>query len=127
MEKSRTEIERLLRHHGATGFATSWDRDRFMVLFELRSRRVRFDIPAPSAKEYPEGKWEAENRRRWRALLLILKAKLELVASGDTDFEAEFLANLVLANGSTLGAHLLPTLSDVLDSSKMPNLLGPVR
>jgi len=122
---TREELERLVRTHGASGFASSWDRDRYTIMFELRGRRVRFDVQAPSAKEYREQKkWEAEERRRWRALLLILKAKLELVSSGDTDFEAEFLANLVIAGGQTVGSRLLPTLTEVLDTGKMPLMLG---
>lgn len=121
---SRAAIEKLVKTHGATGFASSWDRDRYCIMFELRGRRVRFDVGAPDPKKYREQKkWEAEERRRWRALLLILKAKLELVASGGTDFEAEFLANLVLRGGETLGARLLPTLTEVLDSGKMPPML----
>lgn len=124
VERSRQEIERIVKTHGASGFASSWDRDRYAIMFELKGRRVRFDIAAPDAKKYRDTRrWEAEDRRRWRALLLILKAKLELVASGDTDFEAEFLANLVLRNGSTLGATFLPTLTEVLDTGAMPPLL----
>lgn len=124
VDRSRSEIERLLKSHGATGFASSWDRDRYCIIFELKSRRVRFDVAAPEPKKYrDQKKWDAEDRRRWRALVLILKAKLELVASGDTDFEAEFLANLVLRGGETLGARLLPTLTDVLDTGKMPPML----
>lgn len=121
---SRAAIEKLVRTHGASGFASSWDRDRYCIMFELRGRRIRFDVGAPDPKKYRiQKKWEAEERRRWRALLLILKAKLELVASGDTDFEAEFLANLVLRDGATIGSRLLPTLTDTLDSSRMPPML----
>jgi hypothetical protein len=124
VERTRAEIERLLRAHRATGFATMWDKDRFGLMFELNNRRVRFDVPVPSPKEYPTQKrWDAEERRRWRALLLILKAKLELVASGDADFDSEFLANLVLPGGETIGARVLPSLSNALDTGNMPPML----
>lgn len=124
VERSRSEIEKLARAHGATGFGTMWDKDRFALMFELRNRRVRFDIPAPSAAEYSNQKaWEAEERRRWRALLLILKAKLELVASGDVDFDAEFLANLVLPGGMTIGDRVLSSLGDTLNSGNLPPML----
>ena len=43
--------------------------------------------------------WEQVCRQRWRALLLIIRAKLEAVASGITTLENEFLANIVLPDG----------------------------
>lgn len=123
-EVSRQEIEKLLRTHGATGFATMWDKGRFAILFELKDRRVRFDLPAPSVSEYPkQAAWDAEERRRWRSLLLIVKAKLELVESGDAEFEAEFLAYLVLRDGDTIGARMLPQLTHVLDTAELPPML----
>ncbi len=123
IEKSRLEIEALLRKHGAVGIATSWDKDRYALLFDLKKRRVRFDIPAPDPKTYRDTKrWEAEERRRWRALLLIVKAKLELVASGDADFEAEFLAHLVIG-GQTVAERLLPHLEEAAASGVLPPLL----
>jgi hypothetical protein len=121
---SRADVERLVTRHGATSFASVWQADRFAVIFEMRGRRLRFDVPAPDAKKYRDTKkWEAENRRRWRALLLILKAKLELIASGDVDFEAEFLSQIVLPDGGTVGARLLPELDRVLSGRPMPPLL----
>ncbi len=126
VERSRQEIERLLKTNGATGFASAWNKDRFTIAFEMRQRRVRFDIPAPDPKTYrtPQ-KWDAEDRRRWRAFLLIIKAKLELVQSGDADFDAEFLAQMLTPDGKTVGERLLPELAAVLSgASSMPPLLG---
>jgi hypothetical protein len=40
--------------------------------------------------------WEQAVRQRWRALVLVIKAKLEAVESGITSFEDEFLAHTVL-------------------------------
>ncbi len=123
VDRSRLEIESLLRRHGAAGIATSWDKDRYTLLFDLRKHRVRFDVPAPDAKTYRDTKrWHAEERRRWRALLLIVKAKLELVASGDTDFEAEFLAHLVIG-GQTIAERLLPQLAAAIENGVLPPLL----
>ena len=45
-----------------------------------------------------------EVRRRWRALLLVIKAKLESVESGIETFEEAFASQIVLANGQTVGA-----------------------
>lgn len=124
VERSKQEIEKLVRLHGAAGFASSWDRDRYVIMFDMRKRRIRFDIGAPDPKVYREKKrWDAEERRRWRALLLILKAKLELIESNDADFEVEFLANLVIAGGQTVGAHIIPQLEILLNTGEMPPLL----
>lgn len=124
VEKSRLEVETLLRKHGAIGIATSWDKGRYVLLFDLRKRRVRFDVPAPDPKTFRDTRrWEAEERRRWRALLLIVKAKLELVASGDADFESEFLAQLVVG-GQTIAERLLPQLDAAYQAGTLPPLLG---
>jgi hypothetical protein len=122
---SRQEIERLVTKHGATAFMSAWQADRYVVIFEMRGKRLRFDVPAPDPKKYRDDKkWKAEERRRWRALLLILKAKLEIVASGDADFESEFLSQIALPNGNTVGSMVLPQLEAMLRGEKMPPLLG---
>lgn len=125
IEKTRTEIETLVRKHGAESFASAWERDRFVVIFGMRGRRLRFVVSAPDPKKYREtNKWDAENRRRWRALLLILKAKLEVVSSEDADLDAEFMAYIVLPNGESIGQRLLPELEQLLSGAPMPPLLG---
>lgn len=49
--------------------------------------------------------------RRWRALLLVTKAKFEAVASGISTVEREFLADLVLPNGRVVQEELAPRLA----------------
>jgi hypothetical protein len=124
VESSRAELEGLVTKHGATAFMSAWDGGKYTVLFELNGRRLRFDVPAPTQQEFRRvTSLAAEKRRRWRALLLIVKAKLELVASGDTDFDAEFLAYMTITDGSTtVGQRILPHLEQVL-LDEMPPLL----
>ena len=124
VSRSRAAIEQLVVRHGATSFMSAFDKNRYVVIFELQRRRIRFDIAAPSTKEYQTtSKWAAEERRRWRALLLILKAKLELVQSGDADLDAEFLSYMVLPNGATVGSKVLPDLDRVISEGTLPPLL----
>lgn len=97
---------------------------------KLTSKQVRVLIPTPSytvdpdnlphgwrsmseAKraDYIRTQTEKETRRRWRALGLIIKAKLEAVASGVVSFESEFLCQLLLPSGGTVGNHVLPQLA----------------
>lgn len=124
--RSKLEIDALLRTHGAKAIATIWDSDRYALMFEMRGRRVRLDLRAPDPKEFSSTRaFEKEERRRWRVMLVTLKMKLEVVASGDTDFDAEFLAYLVLPDGRTsIGARMIGDLDRALEGRPMPPLLG---
>lgn len=66
---------------------------------------------------------KAEIRRRYRALLLVLKAKLEAVQSQIVTFDEEFLAHIVINGGDTVGDRMVPQLSEVI-VGRMPPLLG---
>lgn len=139
VERSRAEIESVLKKYGATKFASGWDQDKAVIAFEMEERRIRFDIPIPPLADFKtREKWGAvrtipdgeasqlrdqETRRRFRALLLVVKAKLEAVASNVSTFETEFLAFVVLPNGVTVGEWLAPQIARSYDGGKMPPLL----
>ena len=120
VDRSRAEIERLLSHYKADQFGTAIDNDkgRAMVQFRLQKRLIRFDLPFPN-------KNEQEVRRRWRALVLSIKAKLEAVESGITSFESEFLGYVVLPDGRTVGETIRPELDRLIQSNQMPQSLLP--
>lgn len=141
--KSRAEIEQLLSRYGATGFASGWQGTHATILFEARKRRVRFDLPLPDESDAAFARKktrygsvattaaerlalrDAEHHRRWRALCLVIKAKLEAVETGIATFEEEFLANIVVPGGKTLGELALPELARAYDTgAAMPPLLG---
>ena len=68
--------------------------------------------------------WEQAGRQRWRALNLVVKAKLEAVDSGITTFEEEFLAHILMPTGETVGDYTLPQLEQIrMGGKKMPKLL----
>jgi hypothetical protein len=73
---------------------------------------VRFVITQPKGG-MPQ-KREAEERRLWRALLLVLKAKFEAIDSGITTFDHEFLAHLVTSTGATVADAIAPQLDRAL-------------
>lgn len=58
-----------------------------------------------------------------RALLLVIKAKLEAVASGISIFEDEFLANVVLPDGRLVGQEVREKIANAYESREMPQLL----
>jgi hypothetical protein len=142
IETTRAELERLLKAYGADAIVIGWDGPISTIGFRIRGRHVRYTIERPDRSEsvvssYPSGKARpanliaeaiaAEHRRRWRALLLIVKAKLELVASGDAEFEDEFLAHTMLADGRTVGEWIEPQIEETYRSGQMPQLVPGIR
>lgn len=141
-DRSRAEIERVLRRYGATAFAYGWTDSEATVMFEMASRRVRFRLPLPNrldrvfthtpgkglrrTPEAAEREWEQAQRQRWRALALVIKAKLEAVDAGITTVEQEFLAHIMLPNGSTVGEWTAPQLAIAYESGGMPALMPGV-
>lgn len=135
--KSRAEIEEMLRRHGAHAYASGWDANRATIGFTLGGRMVQLQVVVPPLESFTmNGKrrrspaqaraaFEQENRRRWRALALVIKAKLEAVASGISTLEQEFLAHVVLPNGSTVGDWLAPQLEESYSCGRMPPMLPP--
>ena len=67
--------------------------------------------------------WEQAGRQRWRALALVIKAKLEAVESGITEFDDEFMAHIMLPSGETFGSWAKPQIAAAYDTGDMPPLL----
>jgi len=131
-ERSRAEIESILWRYGASRFAYGWQGNSAMIAFEANRRRIRFILPFPTDTPrtpkgrrplHPDKALDQEGRRRWRALVLAIKAKLEMVDSGIATFEDEFLAYTVLPNGSTVGEWITPQIESACNFGKMPPLL----
>lgn len=142
-ERSRAEIEQILRRYGATKFAYGWEEgpngEQFaQLVFEAHNRRVRFRLPLPARmddafQKTPTGRdrknaatvdarWE-QACQRWRALALAIKTKLEAVECNITTFEQEFLAHIVIAGGVTLGEWATPQLARFYDKGLKLSLL----
>lgn len=96
------------------------EREVVVIQFLMKERNVRLEVPMPHEVEAgSKARAEAAVRQRWRALVLVLKAKLEAVASGISTLESEFLANIVMQNGQTIGAAMLHRLPDVVSSGRL--------
>lgn len=122
---TQAEIQRLLESHGASSFITGSSPGQALLMFELRKRRVKFLVPLPIAKRSADEKKVAgEHRRLFRALLLVLKAKLEAVNSGIVTFDTEFLPYIVTSGSTTVGEQIVPKLEEALeDGGRLPPLL----
>lgn len=134
--KSRMEIETLVTRYGATTFGSGWDETHrtCSIMFVAKNRRVRFELALPDPKSRAftyDGRgsmrsdkqradaYDAELRRLWRALALVIKAKLEAVQSGVTSFDDEFLAHFVAADGRTIGETLHGALDQISSGTRL--------
>lgn len=141
VEKSRAEIERTLQRYGCEDFAYRNNRRFAQIAFAMEGRRLRFDLtlPDPTDEEftrtnhdYPQVRseaaayksWEQACRQRWRALALVIKAKLEAVESGITDFDIEFMPHMIVPGGKVFHEVALPQIAAAYETGDMPPLLG---
>jgi hypothetical protein len=124
VEKTRQDIEKALTRYGADQFISGWERGRAMLGFRLQNRMVRFELALPEPNPRAQARIDQETRQRWRALLLVITAKLEAVASDITTLEQEFLAHIVMPNNQTVGQVLIPQIAEAYKSGTMPKLLG---
>jgi hypothetical protein len=118
VDKSRGEISGILAQHGCMTMAWGTTPTGDTLQFALGGHLFRFSINKPTPEEmrerdgerytYPHNiDWKTkatdEWRRRWRAHVLLIKAKLEFIEGGDTTLELEFMPYTVLKSGETLG------------------------
>jgi hypothetical protein len=116
VEKSIGEIVTLVKRAGAQRVAQAEEPDRFIIQFTLADRTVRFHVALPSLSDVAvrdgrgsslstqqrQARLQQAHRQKARALLLVIKAKLESVESKVETFEQAFLPNVVLSDGSTV-------------------------
>jgi hypothetical protein len=119
MADSIAEIERTARKYGGEQFVFGVADDRAVVGFTKDGRQVRFQVPFG---EKDTG-YAQRQRQRMRALLLVIKARLEAVASGVETFEDSFLANIVLPDGRLVGQEVKERIAIAYATGQMPALL----
>ncbi len=139
VDRSLGQIQATLKQHGGSRFVYGEDDEKFMIGFEMQARRYRFVVPLPQATDKdirytPTGKvrlngtiaplLEQGRRQRFRALLLVLKAKLEAVDTGITSLEDELLSALVLPNDTTFGQWAKPQVEAAYSLGTMPPMLA---
>jgi hypothetical protein len=137
--KSKAEIEEVLTRYGANKFMYGADEKTATVMFEYKKITIQFTVPLPdkTSKEFTHtpGKglerdadaahkaWEQSTRQRWRALCLVIKAKLEAVETGITTFQNEFLAHIVTPTGKTIGETIGAQIETAMKHGRMPKLI----
>ena len=141
-ERSRAEIESILVRYGANAFSYGWDDGRAVIQFRANERHIRFELvlPDPNSTDFTrytdrygyvkarsasaaQKEYEQAVRQKWRALVLVVKAKLEAIDAGISTFGQEFLAHIVLPDGSTVGHQVMPKIAAAYETGQMPRLL----
>lgn len=143
--RSRDEIERTLRRYGASEFVYGRNDEKnvAMIGFKANGKQVRFllSLPDRQAEEIrktpgrgsirsadaQDRAYEQAERQKWRALALVIKAKLEAVEAGISIFEREFFADIVLPNGKTVSEQLLPQVEESYRTGEIPALMPPLK
>ena len=136
---TQNEIERTLKKYGARAFAYATQGTKALIMFEYNDKRIRFILNLPDINEKrfqktpsqgrqrtPEAQmkeWEQACRQKWRALLLVIKAKLEAVESGISVFEEEFMANIILPNNQTVAEYVLPQIDNCYKNNTLPPMI----
>lgn len=136
-DRSEAEIKRVLRRYDeSVKVAVYSDADQAGIMFQMRGRSIRIRLPMPSEDDFARtekgrprtpASRKAERdkavRQRWRALLLVTKAKLEAIESGISTFDDEWLAYFVLDGKRTVGEVLKPQLEAARESGVAPTLM----
>src|SRR6185295_5555053 len=111
IRQTRQEIQDLVTRHGASAFGYAETPEKVSLSFRLEDWVIRVDVPTVSRKDRavqytPGGQWRDEQRQahefeqlkrqRWRATLLVVRAKLEAIESGIMDVATAFLGDIVV-------------------------------
>jgi hypothetical protein len=130
IDRSLAEIRTLLKRVGATGWThgerTVNGRPADLIQFTIEGIPFRYTVeqPDPDGKEFmftPTGKirsrearlelHQAEVRRRWRELALLVKAKVVAIESGLRSVSQEFIADALAAPDATVAEYITPQLA----------------
>lgn len=116
VEQSISEVRKTVAKYGGEQFVFGVSEKQILVGFAKAGRQVRFQVAQ-------DPKQPQRNRSLARSLLLVLKAKLEAVASGVSVFEDEFLANIVLPDGKLVSQQVRPAIAAAYEGRDMPPML----
>jgi hypothetical protein len=117
VEDTKFHIERLVTKYGAKGFVAGWQGSQARVEFLVQGRHIRLIMVVPDNAQAA--------RSRWRALYLVVKAKLESVEAKISTFEQAFAADIVMPSGKTVWEEIREPIQLAYEGKPAPLLLGP--
>lgn len=129
--RSKGEIEKTLRRYDADScvIGESISKGMGYVAFEQNgvSFRIDIDLPVHDARRQTKRQWEQSIRQRWRALLLFVKANLEVTSAGIMTAQQAFMPYVLVAGEDgrpvPLRDRLALKLSELQAGGKLPDLL----
>lgn len=114
-DRSQAQIQAMLKKFGAQSFALGWDQDSAGVRFRYGQYVIKLEAPLPARDQFAETptgrgrpkadverRWKEARRQVWRALRLIIQAKLAAIDGHIASFEDEFIGYAELGNGQTV-------------------------
>lgn len=139
VSKTKADIEELIQKYGADQFVSGFKDNKAVVGFSMSGRQIRFILTLPEKEsqefQYTPGRrqkrtreaalaaWEQACRSKWRALYLIIKAKLEAIEGEISTVEREFFYDIVLPDGQTVGEWMAPQIEEAYKTREMPKML----
>ena len=123
----------MLTEYGATGFRCAWEDGRAAITFTAGNRRFRFvlalpgsagDLLQPRRRGASAKSPEEISRQCWHKLSLLIRAKLDAVASGIVTFDEEFLAYMILPGGATVFQRAEPAITTAYSTEVRTALLS---
>lgn len=114
VDKSLTDLRKVVQRYGANEFGFFDGESAGGVMFSLKGIRIKIAMKLPAAADYRKNRTgavmgttqakqahEKAIRQRWRALVLVVTAKLEAVESRIETVEQAFMPYLLLPDGKT--------------------------
>ena len=137
-DRSKQEIETLLKRYGADQFIYAWKEQMAVIGFRMNGYQVRISLPLPDPTDYSRTPAKGQKRtelaatkahdqairQAWRALVLVIKAKLEATDAGITTLEEQFLADIVMPDNTTVADNVIPGLRTFVESGNLPPMLS---
>lgn len=139
--RSFEEIKKTLLRFGADRDSLTYaERGRRVAIqFRAGNREVLLEMVLPDRESFAPDRygrrrvetaidrdWEQASRQRWRTLAAGIKAKLALIDDGISSFDREFLSDILLPSGRTVGQTIGPDLDEAVATGEIPSLIaGP--
>ncbi len=129
-------INDVFSRYGAESFAYATTSGKAILAFQIHGKQIRISVSLPKIEDFrltENGRvrtagsqreaWEKATRQIWRVLLLLIKAKLEAIENGISTMDHEFMADIMLPNGQTVGEYVMPQIRQAYITGNMPPLL----
>jgi len=139
VDASVQELKKMLEKYGIEEYLTHQKKNQTIVAFKLHGRGFRFTVPMPDpeAKRFvyvpgstyrkrtaaqQEEAYKKEVARRWRVLVMEIKARLVAIDEGWAAFEEQFLDETLLPDGRTVKEWVNSEFTQVQLEGKLPNV-----